>query len=142
MSSSKDTPKRSGTASGKKASGSSRPTVHQFYAAQAVAKEKARQLMKTPFLDDSPMDSTPLACSRERFRRPLLRRCPFDLSSVIFAGCVNSKPKDLQAPALLDGGLDGFNWKIRLKHGGPFFVLKVVSTFLTLFLDPFPLSCR
>ncbi|KAI9163409.1 hypothetical protein HJFPF1_05020 [Paramyrothecium foliicola] len=73
-----------------------------------IARERAREKMKEPFFDDRLEDDTPPETSLERFQQPLLRRCRYDLGSVIFAGRVNSTPKGFRGIATLDGGLDGF----------------------------------
>lgn len=85
-----------------------------------------RERMSEPFLDDSIMDDSPPSCASEDFEAPRLRRCPFDIRSMSFTGRINSTP-DPVACTGLDGGLDGYNWKVRFEEGGPTFVLKVVG---------------
>lgn len=82
--------------------------------------------MRETFLDNNPMGGASPGCSLLQFQRPHLRRCPYDLSSVTFVGRVNSTHKHFRSTAELDGGLDGYNWKIRFEKGGPAFVLKLV----------------
>ncbi|KAI1464932.1 uncharacterized protein F4812DRAFT_441014 [Daldinia caldariorum] len=68
------------------------------------AKEKAKQFI--PFLDGELMMNTSLPiCSAAVFKKPQLRKCPFDLTAI-----------DLKRSRLLDGGFDGFVWKIRLQN--------------------------
>lgn len=81
--------------------------------------------MRETFLDNNPMGGASPGCSLLQFQRPHLRRCPYDLSSVTFVGRVNSTHKHFRSTAELDGGLDGYNWKIRFEKGGPAFVLKL-----------------
>jgi hypothetical protein len=73
-----------------------------------AAQEKARKLMREPFLDDNPMNEEPPKCSLENFKRPQLRRCPYSLSSMTFIKPINSRPNYWDGTGL-DGGLDGFN---------------------------------
>lgn len=97
--------------------------------------------MRETFLDNNLMDGTYPGCSLGHFQRPHLRQCPHDLNSVIFTGRVNSNPRPFLSTAELDGGLDGYNWKICFEKGGPTFVLKLVHLvqgFLALYLF---LSC-
>ena len=68
-------------------------------------------LLKDPFYDEKLMIGPP-ACAEADFRQPLLRRCPFDWNTISWI-------------ARLDGGLDGFAWKVMFGDQGPF-VLKVV----------------
>ena len=83
--------------------------------------------MSEPFLDDTILDSTkPPSCKATDFQRPLLRRSKFGIDSVIFAGHINPNP-DSTTPRQLDGGLNGYNWKVQLEKGGPDFVLKLVG---------------
>ncbi|AEO68894.1 uncharacterized protein THITE_2016922, partial [Thermothielavioides terrestris NRRL 8126] len=66
--------------------------------------------LERPFYDEEPMVGDP-DCSEAAFKRPALRRCPFDLGTISWI-------------ARLDGGLDGFAWKVAFGDQGPF-VLKV-----------------
>ena len=77
--------------------------------------------MAKPFLDDSPMDGSLPSCTLQSFQTPRLRRCPHDFGSVSFVGDIDSKYRQL------NGGIDGYNWKIRFEKGGPIFILKLVS---------------
>ncbi|KAK0640839.1 hypothetical protein B0T16DRAFT_430841 [Cercophora newfieldiana] len=85
--------------------------------------------MRETFLSNNTMDGSYPGCSLAQFQRPLLLQCPYNISSVTFTGRVNSTPKPYRSTAELDGGLDGYNWKICLEKGGPTLVLK-------LFWDP------
>lgn len=78
-------------------------------------RRRARNLAAIPFLDDKTMNNACLDCSGKNFGEPRLQRCTYDLSSVEFIGRVNSTPKSLRSNAELDGGLDGYNWKIRFR---------------------------
>ncbi|KAJ4314845.1 hypothetical protein N0V84_008676 [Fusarium piperis] len=66
--------------------------------------------MQMPFLDDKPMDGPP-SCTERDFRRPHLRQCTFDFSTIIWG-------------RKLGGGLDGCVWKVWFGDTGPF-ALKV-----------------
>ena len=68
-------------------------------------------LIQRPFYDEQLMVGPP-TCSEEDFKQPLLRRCPFDWSTISWV-------------ARLGGGLDGFAWQVMFGNQGPF-VLKVV----------------
>jgi hypothetical protein len=68
--------------------------------------------MKVPFRDDEFMIGSP-DCSAKAFKTPLLRQCPFDLAMISWE-------------ARLGGGLDGYVWKVKFGHRGPF-ALKIVS---------------
>jgi hypothetical protein len=65
-----------------------------------------------PFRDDAPMMGPPGTTAAD-FEMPRLRRCPFNLDSIVWE-------------ARVDGGVDGYVWKVRFGDQGPF-VLKVVS---------------
>jgi hypothetical protein len=67
---------------------------------------------RTPFRDDALLVGPP-SCTAADFKLPRLRRCPFDVDSLIW-------------DAALGGGLDGCVWKVRFGDEGPF-ILKVVS---------------
>ena len=95
--------------------------------AKAIARERARALMSESFLDNNPMDDTPPRCLLADFQRPHLRRCPYDLNSVTFTGRVNLNPPRFLGDNPVDGGLDGYNWKIRFEKGGPTYILKLVG---------------
>lgn len=69
--------------------------------------------MAVPFLDESPMIG-PAPWSAKHFQEPRLRRCTMD-------------PSTLSWEAKLDGGLDGYVWKVWFGDAGPF-ALKLVST--------------
>ncbi|KAK3935042.1 hypothetical protein QBC46DRAFT_462308 [Diplogelasinospora grovesii] len=71
---------------------------------------------KVPFRDDSLMLGPPSLTAAD-FKTPRLRRCRFDLATVSWE-------------ARIDGGLDGYVWKVKFGDEGPF-VLKV-------FWDPEP----
>ncbi|KAK3901738.1 hypothetical protein C8A05DRAFT_34570 [Staphylotrichum tortipilum] len=72
------------------------------------------------------MDDNHPGCSFSDFSWPRLQQCPHDVKSIIFAGRINSAAKDSRSIADLDGGLDGYNWKIRFEDGGPLYVLKML----------------
>lgn len=74
-------------------------------------KNRIAAQTERPFHDDELMVGPP-DCSEKAFRRPRLRRCPFDLDTIYWI-------------SRLDGGLDGFAWKVAFGDRGPF-VLKVV----------------
>lgn len=76
--------------------------------------------MSEPFLDDAVMDGKPPTCTRASFKQPRLRRCPNSLDTTTFVGRVNSTVTS-------DGGLDGYNWKVRFGDEDAVFVLKMVS---------------
>ncbi|KAL2170666.1 hypothetical protein VTG60DRAFT_4508 [Thermothelomyces hinnuleus] len=65
---------------------------------------------QTPFRDDAPMVGPPKTTAAD-FEMARLRRCPFDLDSMVWE-------------ARMGGGLDGYVWKVRFGNQGPF-VLKV-----------------
>ena len=76
-----------------------------------VHPDSRAALLRQPFDDEQPMVGPP-PCSEKDFARPLLRRCPFDFSTISWI-------------ARLDGGFDGYAWKVGFGDQGPF-VLKVV----------------
>lgn len=117
----KTMPKPKESSHGSKKSGR-RPRPHP----RIIARQRARALMRETFLDNNLMDGASPGRSLLHFQRPHLRRCPYDLSSATFIGRVNSNHKHFRSTAELDGGLDGYNWKIRFGKGGPAFVLKLV----------------
>ncbi|KAM3510836.1 hypothetical protein MY11210_005498 [Beauveria gryllotalpidicola] len=79
--------------------------------------------MNQEFLDHALMDDDkPPSCPLESLKRPRLRRCEFDVSSLVITGPITPIPNLRQQR--VDGGLDGYNWKIRFGNSGPF-VLKV-----------------
>lgn len=67
---------------------------------------------KVPFRDDTLMLGPP-SCTAQDFETPRLRQWPFDLAT-------------LSWEARIDGGLDGYVWKVRFGDQGPF-ILKVVG---------------
>ena len=67
---------------------------------------------RVPFRDNALMTGPP-SCTAADFKKPRLRRCPFD-------------PAELRFEARLGGGLDGYVWKVDFGDEGPF-ALKVVS---------------
>ncbi|KAK3304882.1 uncharacterized protein B0T15DRAFT_537918 [Chaetomium strumarium] len=67
---------------------------------------------QTPFRDDAPMVGPPGTTAAD-FEMPRLRRCPFNLDSMVWEACVG-------------GGVDGYVWKVRFGAQGPF-VWKVVT---------------
>lgn len=67
---------------------------------------------QTPFRDDAPMMGPPGTTAAD-LEMPRLRRCPFSLDSMVWE-------------ARVDGGLDGYIWKVRFGAQGPL-ALKVVS---------------
>ncbi|KAK8141881.1 hypothetical protein G3M48_009724 [Beauveria asiatica] len=76
---------------------------------RAAALEKPRlRLLSVPFLDETLMAGPP-SCKLADFATPRLRRCPFD-------------QEDVQFESRLDGGLDGYIWKVTLgnERRGPF----------------------
>lgn len=83
------------------------------YNAESRAMTEGRQLMKEEFLDNELMsDVNPPNWTLEALKHPRLRRCAFDADHLKFE-------------ARLDGGLDGYCWKVHFGDKGPF-VLKVV----------------
>jgi hypothetical protein len=74
---------------------------------------------QTPFRDDALMIAPP-SCTAADFELPRLRRCPFDLDNLIIE-------------ASIDGGLDGYVWKVRFGDEGPF-ILKMVRGRLSFLL--------
>ncbi|KAI0387031.1 hypothetical protein F5Y04DRAFT_75482 [Hypomontagnella monticulosa] len=71
------------------------------------------------------MDSSPPSCSLEDFRQPRLRRCAFPLDTLRFTSSINPNPTlRYGATDTLDGGMDGYNWKVHFGDAGPF-VLKL-----------------
>lgn len=77
-----------------------------------------------PYLDDKLLDGAP-SCSAADFKTPRLRKCPFDLTTI-----------DWNFSSRIDGGLDGYLWKVWFGEDGPY-VLKVVSNYTTA-LGPCP----
>ncbi|KAH8909443.1 hypothetical protein BR93DRAFT_924428 [Coniochaeta sp. PMI_546] len=67
-----------------------------------------REANKRPFLDEQPMVGSP-DCSWRHFRRPLLRKCPFEA--------------EIEFGEQLGFGIDGIVWKVNI--GGRTFALKV-----------------
>ncbi len=72
------------------------------------------------------MDDGHPGCSSADFMMPCLRQCPHKVNTITFAGRINSAPRDTRSVAELDGGLDGYNWKVRFEDDGPVYVLKLV----------------
>ncbi len=65
-----------------------------------------RRAVEVPFRDDTPMIGPP-SCTAADFKLPRLRRCPWD-------------PDDLVFEKRLEGGADGYVWKVRFgKTTGP-----------------------
>ena len=89
------------------------------------SREEGRVLMSQPFLGTSSMDGSLPGCSLEDFRQPLLRQCAFDPKTLSFTGRINKNP-DPRTGTGLDGGLDGYNWKVRFGKSETF-ILKIVS---------------
>ena len=77
------------------------------------SRERVR-LQSMPFLSNTIM-SGPAGCKVEDFRRPRLRKCPFDLKSISW--------KDAK---VLGYGVDGWVWRVNFGDRGPF-ALKLVS---------------
>ncbi|EGX97240.1 hypothetical protein CCM_01900 [Cordyceps militaris CM01] len=76
---------------------------------KAAALEKPRlKMLSVPFLDETLMAGPP-SCKLADFATPRLRRCTFD-------------QEDVQFENRLDGGLDGYVWKVTLgnERRGPF----------------------
>lgn len=78
-----------------------------------ITKRRSASL-KVPFLDDTLMQGPP-NYSEEDFETPRLRRCLFDLATV-----------DWKSAICIDGGLDGYTWRVCFGKDGPY-VLKVVG---------------
>jgi hypothetical protein len=72
------------------------------------------------------MDDSHPGCSFADFSAPWLRQCPHDVKTISFVGRINTAPRDTRSIAELDGGLDGYNWKVRFEEDGPVYVLKMV----------------
>lgn len=92
------------------------------------AERKIRQLRLQPFLNETLMtDDNPPDCSAGSFEQPRLRKCPFQFKDINRVTSV-VKVSKWQNEAQANGGMDGFNWKVRFKgvDDGPF-VMKVVS---------------
>ncbi|KAM3555348.1 hypothetical protein MY1884_005635 [Beauveria asiatica] len=80
-------------------------------------------LMNQEFLDHELMDEDgPPGCPLEALKLPRLRRCAFDLRTIVITGPIH--PVQTFFQERLDGGVDGYNWKIQFGDSGPF-VLKV-----------------
>lgn len=75
--------------------------------------------MSQPFLDDRLMNDSSPGCSLRDFQQPCLRRCPVDISTLCFTGRINPNPDPRAGTAGLDGGLDGYNWKVGFGETGP-----------------------
>ncbi|KAM3427565.1 hypothetical protein MY4824_009355 [Beauveria thailandica] len=81
------------------------------------------KLMRQEFLDENLMDyENEPECTLQALKRPRLRRCAFDTSTMVFVGPINRQPR---RGAEQDGGLDGYNWKVRFGNDPRLFVLKV-----------------
>ncbi|OAQ66346.2 hypothetical protein VFPPC_07915 [Pochonia chlamydosporia 170] len=92
-----------------------------------MAERRQRQLevMQVPFLNEVIMDpGCPPSCTKEDFKRPRLRKFPFDIDSISFIGRLQSGG-DVRTGEGLGGGLDGYNWKIRVGNAGLTYVLKL-----------------
>lgn len=81
---------------------------------QRALDERRIQSLSRPFLDDTLMQGPP-SCKIADFKRPRLRRCPFDLASISW-----------EDAKVLGCGLDGFVWRVNFGDQGPF-ALKLVS---------------
>ncbi|OAA62615.1 Six-bladed beta-propeller, TolB-like protein [Niveomyces insectorum RCEF 264] len=66
------------------------------------------KLQSIPFLSNEPL-AGPAGCKEFDFRRPRLRRCPFDINTINW--------KDA---TVLGYGMDGWVWRVRFGDGGPF----------------------
>ncbi|KAK8924323.1 hypothetical protein VCV18_004742 [Metarhizium anisopliae] len=90
--------------------------------------EKALKMTSKPFLDDNIMDhESPPSCAKSDIKRPRLRKFPFDLDSISFVGGIYPyRGRNVCTGQGLDGGLDGYNWKIRVQNAGPTHVLKLL----------------
>ncbi len=86
-----------------------------------------------PFRSDTLMDDSLPSCTLRDFKRPLLRKCCFDMGSISFVRRINPNP-DYATGNGLDGGLDGYNWVVCFEKGGPEFVLKLVSRWQSPFI--------
>ena len=100
---------------------------------QATKRRPGRVLKSEPFLDDALIDEGPPACTLAEFKQPRIRRSPHSLDTTTFVGRINpDKPSRAQRFPRPDGGLDGYNWKVRFadddpEEEGPEFILKLVS---------------
>ena len=106
----------------------SRSSPDSVLMARNKRQERALRYMERPFKDDSPMDDSAPNCSLKDFKQPRLRKCVFDIETLRIVDRINPKstvPGWVSTEGL-DGGLDGYNWKVYFGDEGPF-VLKVVS---------------
>lgn len=99
--------------------------------------EKALKMTSQPFLDDNIMDhECPPSCAKSDLKRPRLRKFPFDVDSISFVGGIYPyRGRNVCTGQGLDGGLDGYNWKIRVRNAGPTHVLKLVSAGMPCYGD-------
>lgn len=99
--------------------------------------EKALKMTSQPFLDDNVMDhESPPSCAKSDLKRPRLRKFPFDLDSISFVGGIYPyHSRNVWTGQGIDGGLDGYNWKIRVRNAGPTYVLKLVSAGMPWYVD-------
>ena len=74
-------------------------------------QQKRLRLVSRPFLSEKMMQGRP-SCTIADFRAPRLRRCPYSPEALTFIDRI-------------DGGLDGFVWKVAV--GGALYALKIVS---------------
>lgn len=79
---------------------------------QAAYETQRLKKVSLPFRDDTVMRG-PAKCSKEDFRQPLLRRCCLDQDDIHFM-------------ERIDGGFDGYVWKVKTDQEGPF-ALKIAS---------------
>ncbi|KAG8411136.1 hypothetical protein J3459_016581 [Metarhizium acridum] len=57
---------------------------------------------------------------------PRLRKFPFDIGSISFVGRIHPRRgRDYRTGKGFDGGLDGYNWRIRIPNHGTTYVLKL-----------------
>ncbi len=85
---------------------------HRGPLARALTRKPWLDAAKVAFRDDALLVGPP-SCTAADFKKPRLRRRPFD-------------PADLRFEARLGGGLDGYVWKVHFGDQAPF-ALKVVS---------------
>ena len=91
------------------------------------------------------MGDKPLGCTVQDFKNPRLRKCAYDLTSIKFLGPINPRglihlgmlpigvvPTEPRRQPELDGGVDGYNWKIQIDGEDETCVLKVVCSINTI----------
>ncbi|KAI1767842.1 hypothetical protein GGR53DRAFT_480917 [Hypoxylon sp. FL1150] len=81
--------------------------------AHRLSEQKRKEAQSIPFLSDELITSA-VPHSMSDFKQPRLQRCPFDLGTI-----------DLNRLEMLDGGLDGYNWKIFFSDQSSPYVLKI-----------------